>query len=461
MHVSERPPVYKILEAATQNLDPDDITEIAFDENAKGKSRARAIQLNAVLRDYFKDFEVAVSYHDIKRVLNRDVSGLYVKFEELETQYTVLSLEDCKIDKAYAGVFEDYRIFVGKDTTEYPFVIIYHEDLDVYYKYPVYRIVSGLPNFSLIDMKVRIPTVDHINRDPSDTSNENLRYCNTIQNAYNHCIAKMKFHGCKGGNVRVPNMGTKAFAIHLWGIMLDNFVTNAEIDTGSFMRSWKKNPVIMKTGCRYAVNADELDPWIGLMNQFAIEVMKWVKQEEEQLVYLDKTSTTCEFFVYKSFIGKVQDFFPLDEPIYKTVFKNEFVQALTYDIIKVVDAGEFAHTNFLKVPEPSTKVPVKPVDPVAILNNFEHHYNTEFLRQNLENNFGKQFKDGLRPKRSDFVGPKLCDEVHSVYSFCKKRKFIVAKFGLKKSGKKAIKLVEVPYKVDNLIKTPNCFYIVE
>jgi len=430
--------ICNIMCAAAENMDAKDIEGIDFDHEAKGASKKYTIQVNAIIREYFKGrgVEEDVNFYKLKMWLARDLSDrIYIPFADCEG-FAAVTQDKCKIDPAYVDVFDKYKLMGSDATAEYPFFLIYHEDLDICIKYAVYRAVAGLPPFAMIDFNKKLPTVDHINRVVTDTSNGNLRYCNTMQN----CISKVKYHG---GGCHTPLEGTKAFAVHLWGNMLDNFVTNADIDTESFMKSWKKKPVILKTGCKYVSNAEELDPWIGIMNQFAIGVLKWLKQEEEQLEFLDKTSTTCEFFVYKSFIGTVQDFFPLDEKVYKSVFKNEFVKALTYDIIKVAEAGEFAHTNFLKVPEPSSTVPVKPMDPVDILNNFEHCYNPEYLRQTYENLFSKKF-----------VGP-----VTSAYSYCKKRRCIVAKFA-EPTGM-CQKLTQVPYKVDHLIKSPESFYIVE
>jgi len=149
----------------------------------------------------------------------------------------------------------------------------------------------------------------------------------------------------------------------------------------------------------------------------------------------------------QGFLKSVHIFFvdgirPSDGEIYKTVFVN--------DLVKVVEAGEFAHTNFLKVPEASSYVPIKAVDPLDgrsdILNEFEHTTSFDHLRKGLMNMFSQ-----LNNNKS---------VISSVYSYCAERRCIVAKF-VKPNKEDGVVLKAVPNTVDYLIKTPNCFYIVE
>jgi len=437
-HDEER--IFIILSAADDNMAPDEIQGIEFDPEAKGASRARSFQITKWIRDFFK--KDAINYSQLRTIMNR-VVDLYFKFEDLDMN-TEVSLEHCMVNNAYYEVLEKYKVYA--DPGKYPFIVIYNQDLDTCMKYPLFRLVAGLPHYSLIDSNKRLPTVDHINRNVLDTSNENLRYCNVVQNGYNHCIAKVAFHGIGKGPM-VPKENTVLFGIYLWGVMFDCFVTNAEgdVDKDSFIRSWEKCPVINKAGCRY--NAETLDPWIGVMNHFAVTVIKWAKQGK----VFDKSTTPSQFGNgTKGFLKSLCDFFAEHSKklvVYKTVFANDFVRALTFDLIKVTEAREFAHTNFLKVPEPSFTVPVNVIDPVDILNAFEHFTNKDHLRQGLMNAFAQLNQDKF-------------PVVTSVYSYCPEKMCIVSKFG-KPFSKKPVVLTEVPNKVDYIIKTSNCFYVVE
>ena len=434
--------IYKILSAAAENKTPDEIEGVEFDPEAKGASLAKSRQVSKWIRDFFQ--KDAINYSKIRLVLNRPTAGIYIKWDELEA---VVSLDDCMVNEEYVGVLEKYKIYAEEG--QYPFIVINHEDLETCIKYPLFRVVAGLPHYSLLDINKRLPTVDHINRCVMDTSNENLRYCNVNQNGYNHCIAKVAFHGGAKGSI-IPAEGTVMFGVYLWGVMFDYFVSHADgdIDKVSFLSSWEKNPVIDKDGCRY--NEDTMGPWVGVMNQFAISVLKWARTTDD--IY-NRSTTLSQMDVSKGFLKSVHSFFvdgirPSDGrssgEIYKTVFVNDFVKALTYDLVKVVEAGEFAHTNFLKVPKPSSYVPIKVVDPLDILNDFEHTTSFDHLRKGLMNMFS-QLKNEL--------------VISSVYSYCAERKCIVAKFGM--PNQEGVVLKEVPNKVDYLIKTPNCFYIVE
>lgn len=109
----------------------------------------------------------------------------------------------------------------------YPFFLIELANGNKLVRYDVYKYIAQLPYYVAVRRHGKLPTIDHINRMPSNCCMSNMRYCTSAQNAQNMCRQRRstaQYHGvCANGQIMVFSNGTHSHLLakaNLWRNML-------------------------------------------------------------------------------------------------------------------------------------------------------------------------------------------------------------------------------------------------
>lgn len=314
-------------------------------------------------------------------VTHKDIQLLFVETEEdVEKSedrppppYMVLADDmvevEPRVDADIAQVLQHYKVY----TTHYGYHFILLElPSGMLVRYDVSRVVAGLPYYNHLSGTLRLPTVDHISRDRSNNSMQNLRYCTIAQNAYNKCWgsnAKVEtmYHNVSdlnGGvifNTNNPVYISVLMVALTWFALLasqwESFAVNKLRTLLPVVT--EAESVFDRSSCR-SRHLGEIGPHIPLMEAFLGELLEVLVEVCEsgsggydvaprtRLLQL-QAIPQCH---YESRMIMSSLVYGHDTPFIKVsrVLRPSFLGALAIDAVKVVIHKSFAHTNFMRVP---------------------------------------------------------------------------------------------------------------
>jgi len=216
----------------------------------------------------------------------------------------------------------------------------------------------------------------------SDTHKcEDMRYATIVQSLYNRCQkASNKYHGmtCKGTMSIIPfdRITCDYIKYNIWGMLLDNYLQFGKIPE----LPPRKDSYIDTNSCRYKALKEDAAHLLPLLNTFIYHV----KKLDNSIVYTQYTMKS-DIKVSSEFLKGILSYYPENTLIYGLCPKKQVIGALVWDLWKIKEAGEFAHTNFIKTPEPSSKIKVHTKSPADILNMFEQERDRKYKDSRLVN----------------------------------------------------------------------------
>jgi hypothetical protein len=284
------------------------------------------------------------------------------------------SLSESKFDPDVEQVLQSYQLYVNTNDSRYPFFQVKLPNATI--SYGVYRFIGQLPLWIRTPSGWKLPTVDHIGRDPGNNQRKSLRYCTSTQNQYNKCNKTKQgeclYHGVTEGGQ--------------FGLTLDKSIyCNEQVFnlTRSLANNWPQAlkhfesipapPVtyLSDTPCKPLTPVMTHPSAANLLNTFIHEVLQHIESPKPYtplLKWLDDRIS------------------PLDRQCAN--IRPIHFAALAYDILTLYSKGEYSHTNFLRQPPPKHTLESLGITcelrPEEVLNQYLSYYTAEELDSFLE-----------------------------------------------------------------------------
>ena len=285
-------------------------------------------------------------------------------------------LDSVMVDEDVREILDGVDVYV--QDTGYPFIPIYHPN-EIMLRYDLFRYVGGLPHWTALSQEWRLPTIDHIHHDKMDTRRKNLRYCTTKQNGKNICGSSSLYHGVNRQNeCTLPRPLSEADAIRnlyvrTWG----SLITPAMMDGyEGYSRSY-----LWEGACKGSLLSTIPESHLSFLDAFIGELLSTMDdlvEEEYTREVLERRAEGRE-----TLMAILRD---TKELRLRSVIRPTYIGAVCYDIVKIHGRGEWAHTNFMRIPEPryTLEDTRHDMDPVEVLNMYEEHRDVEFVNEEYE-----------------------------------------------------------------------------
>jgi hypothetical protein len=275
------------------------------------------------------------------------------------------SLSDLMIDEKFKDILCNMDIYITntEKAKHYPFMLIEVQRSalnyacsevgpDSYLRYDLYRYLVGLPFYITLDDNRKLPTVDHINRDPRDDRLSNLRYCSNFQNQWNACNpTSIGFHNVtKFGAMNIYNDPLCIVEIiRLWVMLLNTAYEDAEL------REFECGVDFLNPkGCKSGL-IKQFEDMFPVFNRFVFEMIEFIipsftthgyKEDEKHMITKTKIKdmVSLDALMCKTMFDK----YPSEEIKVQQNCSRPHLSALGVDIFKFLTHGSFAHLNFLK-----------------------------------------------------------------------------------------------------------------
>ena len=329
----------------------------------------------------------------------RVIQGIYA--EEVKTQalqrfvneedLKELSKEDYELDEEVSTILEGYGIY-STPTNCYPFIIVELPGGHLV-PYAIYKVAANLPFYQVLDGDYRVPTVDHIWREPRDNRRSSMRYCTMKQNGRNKCQPFRKgvgmYHCVSSTGAMMMNPGTSEERVTIDAV--STWFTLFERSRGVLKINIKKIKKTLKWltedgGCKSVSHRLEDKPLIDAFIGELIEMLQTTAPEGYELakrtMLFEKSKIPTLHYKGKAILEVLYDNAESLIKVTRT-FKEEYMMALAVDVVKIILHGSFAHTNFVKVEGPTVTVKdngLKAKAPDDILNEFEPELTMEALQ---------------------------------------------------------------------------------
>lgn len=284
---------------------------------------------------------------------------------------------ELKLDQDVRQNLKPYKFYVeqtGDEKRFYPFMLVKLAPYDIYTRYDVYRYVGQLPQSPRIGESLRLPTVDHINRDSRDNRRCSLRYVTAKQNLANQCTKDMKqpYHGVDTKSschtqTMDPDVANKV--VYWVNIISQLLPTLPDKEVPKTLLVFSPYP------CR---NFSEFSGKLYYLDPLVNELIEMLSTEDKtpHVAYTTPTFNIAhhDAVSYPPLIKHMLSRVPITSfKIMKTI-RPDYVCALVNDITRYILHQEYSHTNYLRAPKPRTtlaNIIKKLIDPVELLNFYE------------------------------------------------------------------------------------------
>lgn len=369
----------------------------------------------------------------MKNMMNRvtmDLVGLYTSEiqrlfrttrEILQDEFVITNLDDIEqvdlseilVDEEYMEILKDYTFYIKKPRNEkyfYPFILL--KVGDEYMPYYMYKYVSGLSFSKKISESCYLPTVDHINRNTKDNRLSNLRYCSVTQNSWNSCRMGQNsiYHGVsENSSMNIICKSEKEERvrdiIRFWTRLIDEKYDSIEGYIVDYEKYYDKS----YCGWQGLVNDIKDDQELVFLGEISQEILKLIpmlddfKEDEDRMVNIEKLKEKVPFINCQKLLNKVDTlYFEV-----KRVLQRRHIAALGVDIYRIYCHGEFAHTNFLKVP--NVKITCRENKDLVIKRP------EEILKDSVIWQDGNGEKSLICEKKDDYINVELIDGKRSIF----------------------------------------------
>lgn len=317
------------------------------------------------------------------------------------TKEIAISAQDVKLSPVHQKALSNcalYRVDTDHGTS-YGYIPVYASNGKVQ-RYFVHRYISNLPmQVKLSNADVRLPTIDHINRDPMDNRCCNLRMCTFHQNTANMCYQRKgstkTYHGISnakcdekkrkytcGVNARTPCEKKLLDKIKIWCRMFDHY-----LDTRPTIPERQLRYVSTTECCSLALERlTEWQEYAPLMDEFATEMIEMLETTGEDSAYtptMDRRHIPTALYTKWPLLKKILKRAPV--VIASACYSRLFVAGMPFDIYKYILYKSFAHTNFFGVLPPPPRIIVQEPEtaptPADVLNAYEQEQEAALLER--------------------------------------------------------------------------------
>jgi hypothetical protein len=301
-------------------------------------------------------------------------------------QLDPIDVNELKADPDVIRALSDFEVYADKT---YPFIVMEYPS-GALQRYDIYRMVCGLPAYNTLAPGRMLAIADHISRERDDSRRGNLRYVTMYQNAWNKCRLEgscAKYHSVNPSDRSVTLRPTTEdgkrmyMAIRVWVSMLRDQLEKVKVRTDLPVAS-----VFDDTACRGA-HLLELKEYRHALEPFVEELLDLLS--EGAPVYqvtenkLDKSTIPAHHYAARPVLQLLHASAKATLTA-STCFNPDWLSALVVDCYNVSFQGEYAHTNFLKVPKARHTAQdtggLESPDPAAIMNAFEAELSEEARR---------------------------------------------------------------------------------
>jgi hypothetical protein len=299
---------------------------------------------------------------------------------------TPANLSKYKFDTDILHILTEYDIYTDSNE-QYPFLLVHIPLYNKYLKYPVYRYIAQLPFYVRVSHEYRLPTVDHINRDIMNNQRNALRYCDHCQNHMNQCTKTRntitQYHGVlANGRTSMPKINRDiAYVAKVWSIASFWCRVLAECYTTIKQDATDRHQLqyLTATACK---SIEVFGDKATFVDKFVCDVIKLCTTTTFDYNDINSVSQVpCkEYEHYITLSALIKSAHPVSK--LRKSFKLHHVAALVNDITRYVVYKDFAHTNFLTVPQPPHTVAdavTIPKRPEEVLNTFEYLNDQDYM----------------------------------------------------------------------------------